>query len=232
MTKPRSIDLTFRPVSYKPPSLNQEQLLSRIRGKARREIATRLLKEEGFKGLTTFMAREQLTDEDREAWGRIHPQLMGGEYLPDLDEGEVEIARISLPSTTGDQISVRARPVGNRIHYRIVDEYHDEPGMQYRLPIKQSKLTLTLADLIRLIDGARIPGRSGGVVRGFWEDALENGGSADEAVRRTSVSSAFYPDLSVHYNDVGDAWLRERSTDEHHAAGEIEPRRMGPPKRP
>ena len=45
----------------------------------------------------------------RAAWGRIHPTNMGGEYLPPLREGEVEIARISLESTTADQISVRAR---------------------------------------------------------------------------------------------------------------------------
>ena len=59
----------------------------------------------------------------REAWGRMHPSNMGGEYLPPLRKGEVEIARISLESVTADQISVRARRVRERIRYRVVDEY-------------------------------------------------------------------------------------------------------------
>ena len=49
--------------------------------------------------------------------------FMGGEYLPPVKKGEVEIARISLESVSGDQISVRARRSGGRISYSIVDEY-------------------------------------------------------------------------------------------------------------
>jgi hypothetical protein len=30
----------------------------------------------------------------------LHPMFMGGNYLPDTDEGEVEIARIEIASTT------------------------------------------------------------------------------------------------------------------------------------
>ena len=56
-------------------------------------------------------------------WGRLHPSNMGGEYLPLLRKGEVEIARISLQSVTADQISIRARRLSKRIGYRIVDEY-------------------------------------------------------------------------------------------------------------
>jgi hypothetical protein len=48
---------------------------------------------------------------------------MGGEYLPNRHQQEVEIARIAIQSTTGDVTSVYARPVGKRIAYRIVDEY-------------------------------------------------------------------------------------------------------------
>ena len=47
---------------------------------------------------------------------------MGGEYLPPLRKGEVEIARISLESTTDDQISIRARRGRERIRCRVVDE--------------------------------------------------------------------------------------------------------------
>jgi hypothetical protein len=51
-----------------------------------------------------------MTDDDEcKGWGAVHPLLMGGEYLPGVDKEEVEIMRISLASTSGDQISVRAR---------------------------------------------------------------------------------------------------------------------------
>ena len=48
---------------------------------------------------------------------------MGGNYLPDTEDGEVEIARIRIKSTTFDVTSVYARAEGGAIHYRVVDEY-------------------------------------------------------------------------------------------------------------
>jgi hypothetical protein len=51
---------------------------------------------------------------------------MGGEYLTNQDEGEVEIARIEIASTTADVTSVYARRDGTKIHYRVVDEYRGE----------------------------------------------------------------------------------------------------------
>ena len=34
---------------------------------------------------------------------------MSGEYLPDFEGDEVEIARVTLASVTGDVVSIRAR---------------------------------------------------------------------------------------------------------------------------
>jgi hypothetical protein len=45
---------------------------------------------------------------------------MGSEYLPDYAEGEVEIARIELESTTAGVISVRAKKDDERVAYSIV----------------------------------------------------------------------------------------------------------------
>ena len=59
--------------------------------------------------------------------------FMGGEYLPKLEKGEVEIARISLRSVTADQISARARRIGAQIEYAIVDEYGDSSVITYRV---------------------------------------------------------------------------------------------------
>jgi hypothetical protein len=43
----------------------------------------------------------------RQATGAIHPWLMGGEYLPDRQDNEVEIARITIAFTTRDVTCVR-----------------------------------------------------------------------------------------------------------------------------
>ncbi|MFB3077873.1 MAG: hypothetical protein ACE1Y4_07675, partial [Lysobacterales bacterium] len=131
-----TIDLNYRPDTYWPESLTPEQLLSRIHGKERQDIACLTYAACGFSGLDAFLAREALTHEEREAWGRVHPLCMGGEYLPDTEAGEVEIARLSMQSTTGDQISMRARQADGVIRYRVVGEYEDEEGMRYVLPFE------------------------------------------------------------------------------------------------
>jgi hypothetical protein len=48
--------------------------------------------------LPDYILNESLEDEARASWGQVHPMFMGGEYLPDYDDSEVEIARIELKS--------------------------------------------------------------------------------------------------------------------------------------
>jgi hypothetical protein len=62
----------------------------------------------------------------RLALGRLHPSFMGGEYLPDRRDTEVEIARINIDSTTSDVTSVYAKAGKDRIRYRVVDEYNGD----------------------------------------------------------------------------------------------------------
>jgi hypothetical protein len=51
---------------------------------------------------------------------------MGGEYLPEHDPGEIEIARITLASVTQDVTSVHAARTSDGIRIRVVDEYDGE----------------------------------------------------------------------------------------------------------
>jgi hypothetical protein len=51
---------------------------------------------------------------------------MGGEYLPNRKDTEVEIARININSTLSDVTSVYAKAGKNRIYYRVVDEYNGD----------------------------------------------------------------------------------------------------------
>ena len=117
------IDLNYRPNTYWPESLNQEQLLTRIPGQVRRDIVRRLFAEDGNAGLDALAANEDFGNEDRRNWGLEHPSFMGGEYLPQMGVGDVELARISLASVTSDQISIRASHAGEKIRYAVLDEY-------------------------------------------------------------------------------------------------------------
>src|SRR5207244_1754378 len=98
-------------------------MLPRIKGAARRAAAREVLTTGAAAALDPRLFEESLTETERRTVGRQHPFFMGGEYLPDLRESEVEIARIELASTMRDVISIRARPLQARIGYTVVDEY-------------------------------------------------------------------------------------------------------------
>jgi hypothetical protein len=108
-----------------------------------------------------------------------------GEHLPELDPGEVEIARVVLQSTTGDVISIRARRAADHISYRVVDEYETEFACRPEV----STVPLALEQLLSLIhgfqdeDGAFVPR----VLGQFADDE-----DADEFLL---AHSDFYPGL-------------------------------------
>jgi hypothetical protein len=137
---------------------------------------------------------------------------MSGEYLPDFEGDEVEIARVTLASVMGDVISIRARRQGARIHYRIVDEYEGETV--YSCEPADSELPLTMRELIELMDNARGEGMYPDYGTGLttvWRDFhADNGSSPDEMVRFVRVSSELYPDLHRYYDAEAAAWLENR----------------------
>lgn len=202
------IDLSFRPGTYWPGSPDREMLLSRIQGKARRELARKALEEEEVAGLTAFLGREELDAFDREMWGRIHPMCMGGEYLPSMDQGEVEIARVSLKSTTGDQISVRACREGDKIRYSVVDEYETD----FIPAFEVSDRPLTLEEIVNFLDGTEQANYDyqGGLIQIYWEDPFGSYGTVDERLDFVSVESGFYPELAEYYEKLGALWRQQQ----------------------
>jgi hypothetical protein len=66
--------------------------------------------------------------------GRQNPQFRGGEDLPDLENGEVEIARLTLANSVhGEVTSLRAKLTkeDGKISLRMVDEYESEIKLPY-----------------------------------------------------------------------------------------------------
>ncbi len=139
------IDLDYRPASYFWVAEKGITLMSDIKGAERRRLFVKALETGEEEAFSEALLTAALTAHDREALGRIHPAFMGGEYLPNRSRQEVEIARITIASTTQDVTCVYARQVGDRIHYRVVDEYEgmtlDEPSTRTsNKPLKLQEL--------------------------------------------------------------------------------------------
>jgi hypothetical protein len=200
------IDLQFRPPSYFWPLGLETHLLARIKGAERKAALKQLIDAKCLDEIPDFLAQSALSKEERQALGQIHPDFMGGEYLPDLLQTEVEIARITIASTTQDVTSVYARRGKNRIRYRVVDEYDGDTlsGRNTRTSARQ----LSLGELEAFFNGAwpifdvlAMNFRH----RGYdWDDLL--GFVVD-------VESQFYPQIGELYERRIEAWAaaqRER----------------------
>lgn len=142
----RSVDLDFRPRSYFWAADHGIALASDIQGAVRRELHQAALADGSDEAVPRFLSVPTLDPDRRRAWSNVHPSCMGGEYLPELDPQEVEIARIVIASTTQDTTCVRARREGDRIRYRIVDEYEGQTLDQKTT--LESDLPLTLGALV------------------------------------------------------------------------------------
>lgn len=201
MTRPKQNPATFRPASYWDDPL---AFLGSIKGENRRRIAASLVESGDFEPLDAFLLAPSLPDEVRRFTGGMHPSWMGGEYLPDDREGEVEIARIVLQSVMQDVISVRARRDEDRIRYRIVDEYDSV----FRLPFASSPAPLTQRRLVSLIDRARSEDwPEGNFIFGILE-MNDVDGDREALLDFVSVSSTFYPGLAGHYAARILAWSK------------------------
>lgn len=177
------IDYSFRPVSYFQPAETGGDILSRVKGTARRQAVKRLMAEGRLDEMPEELLKGELDEETRQAVGRIHPSCMGGEYLPSLKGQEVMIASVTISSTLSDTVAVLARAGKDRIYYRVVDEYEGE--FLGEKTTRTSRRPLALRELLDLFLGA-------------WEDFFEVVGgncshSVPDMLEWFSGESEFYP---------------------------------------
>ena len=141
------------------------------------------------------------------------PLGLVGEFTPELGEEEVEILWISLASTMGDVISVRARPDGDRIAYEVVDEYDGafEPG------IRSSSQPLTGHEVGQLLRGLVCHDLGDLLFHDFFEKMAETSNHTEtpESVAAghafVSLQSDFYPDLNPWLAEWYREWLGEQT---------------------
>jgi len=197
-------DFEFAPQSYFSNITLETSIKSKITGQKRKET---VLESAKTKFTPPFLLRGKISDAQRTKTSAIHPQYMGGEYLPDMDQAEVEICRIVMQSTTLDVTSVRANLKDGIYSYNVSDEYD---LFEYRLPIQSSKVPLTARQIIDQIDNCLVQdvdesGNVGEVFHGLTSPVLtvhlDGGCNPKDLVDFISVESAFYLELGAYYKN-------------------------------
>lgn len=117
------IDLEYKPKTYFSPQPLVTYLVEQVKNAAIRERLDLLLSEGRIEEIKQLLDDGGITTNSIRHLESIHPMLMGGNYLPNMDEGEVEIARIEIASTTHDVTCLFAKMDNGRIRFRVVDEY-------------------------------------------------------------------------------------------------------------
>ena len=123
---PEEIDINFRPKTYFRPQKLERYLISQVKGAVVRDRLERLLAEGRHDELQNILGKEGVPKAALKALGSTHPMFMGGNYLPETEDAEVEIARIELASTTFDVTALFAKFANGQILFRVVDEYEGD----------------------------------------------------------------------------------------------------------
>ncbi len=132
--------------------------------------------------------------------------MMGGEYLPDRRGRELEIARITIQSTTQDVTCVYAFQGRERIRYRVVDEYGGD-CLQGRTR-RTSSRPLTLGDLTDFFLGAW------NLIPVLEMNFRDGDSSLDDALGFIRGESTFYPDFDALLRSRVKAWWTEERDDQ------------------
>ena len=125
----------------------------RIKANYRRGFVSRAMRDQGTDSIPDLWKSHEFSEVLKNWFGRQNPQFRGGEDLPDLENGEVEIARLTLANSVhGEVTSLRAKLTKEhgKISLRMVDEYESE----IKLPYELAKTPLTSEQLIGLFRDA------------------------------------------------------------------------------
>jgi hypothetical protein len=132
---------------FAPAPTPEERIVRIIKGTFRRYFVQRSMEDEGIESVPSAWRAHSISEYLKAFLSDKHPSACGGENLPDLEEGEVEIARMSLlDSVHGEVVSLRARRLEGVVAYRMVDEY----GTEITLPCQQSQTALAARQVIEM----------------------------------------------------------------------------------
>ena len=212
MKRYRGIKYSFRPKSYWGEDNVLQALLRDVKGAERRKMIKAYYEQGNFQELEESFSKASLSDEERFRLASIHPMFMGGEYLPDCNSNETEIARVTLRSTTQDVISIRAKGEDGELHYSVADEYDDH---EFSLWTDSSLKPFTLKELIEFLDkSSQGDGYPGGLSLSYNNSNADSGLDRESLEDFTTISSEIYMQLEKHYDQVFKDWVLEEKDEE------------------
>jgi hypothetical protein len=137
---------------FETPQSPEEAALRCIKGNYRRLFISKAIVDDGLKSIPPAWLEHNLSEFLKGMLGRQAPSARGGEDLPDFENGEVEIARLTLANAVhGEVTSLRARPdPDGGILLRLADEY----GTTYELPFDRIDTPLSPEQIIELFRDA------------------------------------------------------------------------------
>jgi hypothetical protein len=126
------------------------------------------------------------------------------------NQDEVEICSIFLNSTQGEIITLNTKKKNNDFIFWIDDEH----GNKYNLKRTNSSQTLTMEEIVDLLDTCKMTlfgtKCKPGIIKYILEDSIENMQMLkDEAMGFVNVKSDFYPDLEEYYEQQKSVWSDE-----------------------
>lgn len=109
-----------------------DQTLIQIKGNFRRHFVGEEISKGGKDSIPPAWLNHNLSETLKGFLQGQHPQARGGEDLPDLEEGEIEIARVTLANTVHREVaSLRAQNTKPKIKISIFDEYEGYIELPY-----------------------------------------------------------------------------------------------------
>jgi hypothetical protein len=77
----------------------------RIKANYRRGFVSRAMRDQGTDSIPDLWKSHEFSEVLKNWFGRQNPQFRGGEDLPDLENGEVEIARLTLANSVHGEVT-------------------------------------------------------------------------------------------------------------------------------
>lgn len=143
-----------RPDYFAPANSAEDAVLRRIKGNFRRQMISKSILSDGLASIPEQWCAHDIPEHFKAILtSTAGPRARGGEDLPDLAEGEVEIARLTLVNSVhGEVTSLRAKrnPQDRDILLSMVDEYETE----FKLPKSKVSAPLTAEEALAVFRDA------------------------------------------------------------------------------
>lgn len=143
----------LRPDYFAPAPTTIEATLRRIKGNYRRHFIRQTMEKDGPESVPLPWIAHNLSEMLKNVLGARCSAFRGGEDLPDLEEDEVEIARLTLvDSVHGEVTSLRAQSgrTDTGFRLRLVDEF----GTAFTLSQEHFEEPLTAREVIEIFETA------------------------------------------------------------------------------